>query len=470
MSQIQNIFKGQTNKNFTKHLIPDILAGVAVAVASVSTGAAFGILSGRGAFAGIVGTAVIAIIVAILGGTRRQIALPTGTMAAPSALMIAFAYDSFGKGNQGEQFITLVIILTGLFLIIGGIFNLGKYVSLIPELVVYGFANGLAGIILINQTSRLFGFSGFQVKLGDTRILGIETGSKLSGNMYLNIAIALATLILIFCIPLITKKLKLSEKVRAILPASLITIVVMTVITSVMNLGIQKTSFGVELNSLSAYIDLVKSYFPTLSFVTDINILLKALPWAIQLAVIAYLDTLLTSILLDNMTSEPTKRGKELVAQGIANIVSGSLGGILGAQSTVTSILALKEGMKTRLAGVVVGLVTIAILALFSSYVSLIALAVFAGVLAKVAWDTLDKPFFQAYFTRKWYKNEMRNYQLFIVMWTAILTILIDLNVAVITGTIIYYALKKFKKVRDVSQKDYDEVKEQHLVDTLIYD
>lgn len=457
-------------KDVKKNFLPDLLAGIAVAVASVSTGAAFGILSGRGAFAGIVGTAVISIIVAILGGTRRQIALPTGTMSAPSALMIAFAYDSFGKNAQGEQFITLIMILTGLFLIIAGIFNLGRFIALIPELVVYGFANGLAGIILINQASRLFGFSGFQLKFGETRILGIETGSKLTGDMTLNIFIALVTLILIFAIPIITKKLGLSEKVRAVLPASLITIVLMTVITTVAGFGIQKTTLGVQLDSFSAYLDLIKNYFPTISFITDINILLKALPWALQLTVIAYLDSLLTSVLLDKMTGEPSKRGKELIAQGIANAVSGSLGGILGAQSTVTSILALKEGMKTRLTGVIAGVVTIIILALFSSYVTLIALAVFAGVLAKVAWDTLDKPFFQAYFTRQWYKINLRNTQLFIILWTAILTILIDLNVAVITGTFIYYVLKKYGKVRDVSQADYDEVKSQHLEDVLIYD
>jgi len=453
-----------------KNFLPDLLAGIAVAVASVSTGAAFGILSGRGAFAGIVGTAVISIIVAFLGGTRRQIALPTGTMSAPSALMIAFAYDSFGKNAQGEQFITLIMILTGIFLIIGGIFNLGRFVSLIPELVVYGFANGLAGIIIINQASRLFGFSGFEVKIGDTRVLGIETGSKLTGDMALNIFIALVTLVLIFAIPIITKKLGLSEKVRAILPASLITIVLMTVITTVMGLGIQKTTLGVQLDSVGSYLDLIKSYFPTFAFMTDMNIISKALPWALQLSVIAYLDTLLTSVLLDNMTGEKTKRGKELVAQGIANAISGSMGGILGAQSTVTSILALKEGMKTRVAGVVAGVVTIIILALFSNYVTLIALAVFAGVLAKVAWDTLDKPFFQAYFSRQWYKLQLRNYQLFIILWTAILTILIDLNVAVLTGTIIYYILKRSNKVKDISQADYDEVKEQKLEDVLMYD
>lgn len=455
---------------FKNFLVSDLLAGVAVAVASVSTGAAFGILSGRGAFAGIVGTAIISIVVAILGGTRRQIALPTGTMAAPSALMIAFAYDSFGKSAQGEQFITLIMILTGIFLIIGGIFNLGRFVSLIPELVVYGFANGLAGIILINQGSRIFGFSGFQFKIGDTRIMGIETGSKLTGDMALNIIIALFTLCLIFAIPYLTKKIGLPEKIRAVLPASLITIVIMTIATTVGALSIQKTSLGVQLDSFGSYLDLIKSYFPTFAFITDMNIILKALPWALQLSVIAYLDTLLTSVLLDNMTEEKTKRGKELVAQGIANAISGSMGGILGAQSTVTSILALKEGMKTRVAGVVAGLVTIVTLVLFSNYVTLIALAVFAGVLAKVAWDTLDKPFFQAYFTRQWYKLQLRNIQLFIIMLTATLTILIDLNVAVLTGTIIFYILKKYNKVKDISQADYDEVKEQKLQDVLLYD
>jgi len=453
-----------------KNFIPDLLSGIAIAVASVSTGAAFGILSGRGAFAGIVGTAVISIIVAILGGTRRQISLPTGTMAAPTSLMIAFAYESFGKGVGGEQFITLIMILTGLFLFLGGIFNLGRFVSFIPELVVYGFANGLAGIILINQGSRIFGFSGFRVEAGGFRILGVETGSLISGGTILNLCIAVGTLLLIYLVPYFSKKLNVPEKIRSIIPASFIAIILATITITFFNIGVQKTSLGVSLSSFDEYFKLILSYFPSISMFLDISLILKALPWAIQLAVIAYLDTLLTTILIDNMTGEKTKRGKELVAQGIANVVSGSLGGILGAQSTVSSILALKEGMRTRLAGVVAGVTTIIILSLFSSLISLIALSVFAGVLLKVAWDTLDKPFFIAYFSRRWYLVKKHNLQLFIIMWTTILTIIIDLNVAVFTGTVLFYILKKYSGLKDISQTDYDEQKDQKLVDTPIYD
>ncbi len=458
------------NKESRQNFVPDLLSGVAIAVASVSTGAAFGILSGRGAFAGIVGTAIISIIVAILGGTRRQISLPTGTMAAPTSLMIAFAYESFGKNAGGEQFITLIMILTGLFLIVGGVFNLGRFVSFIPELVVYGFANGLAGIILINQASRIFGFSGFKVEWAGNRILGIETGMLISGGTLVNLGIAIITLILIYAVPFVSKKLNVPEKICAILPASFIAIIITTICVSVLNLGVEKTTLGVSLQSFEEYFKLIGSYFPTLSMFLDVNLLLRALPWAIQLAVIAYLDTLLTTILIDKMTGEKTKRGKELLAQGLANIVSGSMGGILGAQSTVSSILALKEGMRTRLAGVVAGVTTIIILSLFSSLVSLIALAIFAGVLLKVAWDTLDKPFFIAYFSRKWYLVKKHNLQLFIILWTTVLTIIIDLNVAVLTGTVLFYVLKKYSGLEDISQKDYDEQKEQKLVDVPIYD
>jgi sulfate permease, SulP family len=459
--------------NKFENIIPDLLSGVAIAVASVSTGAAFGILSGRGAFAGIIGTGVIAIIVAILGGTRRQIALPTGTMAAPTALMTAFAYESFTQmGNKipAEQFITLVMILTGVFLLIGGIFNLGRFVSIIPELVVYGFANGLAGIILINQASRVFGFRGFEWKVGDYRIMGIETGKYLSGGTLNNLLIAIATLVLIFSVPTIAKTLKIPEKVRAIIPASFVSILVMTFVITLVNIGVQKVDLGVQLSSFNDYLLLITNYFPSMEMFTG-PLLLKALPWAFQLAIIAYLDTLLTSILLDSITGEKTKRGKELVAQGIANIFSGSLGGILGAQSTVSSLLALKEGMRTRLAGVVTGVSTLIILALFSNLIGNIALAVFTGVLLKVAWDTLDKPFFEAYFVRKWYSIPARNWQLFIILWTTILTIVIDLNVAVISGTILFFLLKKLGRVMDISQKDYDdEVPEMHLQDIPLND
>lgn len=126
-----------------KTFISDLLAGLTVSFAALSLGAAFGIMSGRGAFAGMLGAAIIPIITSLFGGTRLQASGPTAPMTAVTALLVANAYDSFGGDKHlADEFITLVLLLAGVFIILSGIFKLGKYIQLVPQVVVLGFMNG----------------------------------------------------------------------------------------------------------------------------------------------------------------------------------------------------------------------------------------------------------------------------------------------------------------------------------------
>ena len=136
-------------------VVSDLFAGLTSAIAYLALGAALGIVSGRGAFAGVIACAVISGIVAVCGGTRRQLTVPTPTMAVPMAGVVAFAYDTFGQTAQADQFLTMAIVSAGAILIIAGIFNLGRYISLIPNLIVYGFANGLALLLWWNQITKV---------------------------------------------------------------------------------------------------------------------------------------------------------------------------------------------------------------------------------------------------------------------------------------------------------------------------
>ena len=110
-------------------IITDLLAGLTVSFAALALGAAFGIMSGRGAFAGMIAAAVIPIITGLFGGTRLSVSGPTGPMTAVSSLVVAFAYESFQDKILAEQFITLVFIMLGVFLILASILRLGKYIS-----------------------------------------------------------------------------------------------------------------------------------------------------------------------------------------------------------------------------------------------------------------------------------------------------------------------------------------------------
>jgi SulP family sulfate permease len=175
---------------------------------------------------------------------------------------------------------------------------------------------------------------------------------------------------------------------------------------------------------------------------------------------LAYLDSLLTALVIDRMTKEKSNLNKELWAQGLANGVAGALQAIPGAQATIRSVLLLKEGAQTRLAGVLIGVFALMSLLIFKDYLTLVPAAVFAGVLLKAGLDVSDKDFPSYYFRYKWFESRNRNIQMAFIVYTTIVTVLVDLNVAVITGTILFYIAQWKFKMQDV-EPDLQLVSEQ---------
>jgi SulP family sulfate permease len=175
-----------------------------------------------------------------------------------------------------------------------------------------------------------------------------------------------------------------------------------------------------------------------------------------ELMLLAYLDSLLTALVVDKMTKEKSKLNKELVAQGLANATSAIFQGIPGAQATIRSVLLIKEGAQSRLAGVLLGVFALIILLLLKDWLSLVPAAVFMGVLLKAGLDVADKDFVITYFKRKWSQSKERNIQLIFIAYTTVVTVVFDLNAAVITGTIFYYLIRYFLKIQDVESEIVD--------------
>jgi SulP family sulfate permease len=359
-------------------------------------------------------------------------------MTAIIALLVAFAYDRFAENSaHAEQLITLTILLSAVLIIITGLLKLGRFIQIVPQVVVLGFMNGIAVLIWVDQLKKLF---------------GIGEAVQIGGNMTTNILVAFSSLALIYLIPFTIKKLKISHDYSRFMPPILITIVVFTFFTIYSEVNIERVQLGSEIHSLSDFTELITSYFPTDKIFYSTETLWIILPFAIQLCLLAYLDSLLTSLVVDKMTKEKTNSNKELVAQGLANGVSGLLQGIPGAQATIRSVLLLKEGAQTRLAGVLVGVFALLGFLVFNNLITLIASAVFVGVLFKAGLDVLDYDFPTHYIKRKWYLNRMRNFQLLFILYTTIVTVIIDLNVAVISATIMYYLAKYFLKFKDAEE------------------
>jgi SulP family sulfate permease len=415
-------------------IITDLLAGLTVSFAALALGAAFGIMSGRGAFAGMIAAAVIPIITGLFGGTRLSVSGPTGPMTAVSSLVVAFAYESFQDKILAEQFITLVFIMLGVFLILASILRLAKFISYVPQVVILGFMSGIAMLIWIDQFKVVFGLGG---KVAP------------DGEVITNIVIALSTVLLIFLIPVILKKLKLPHNIRIFIPPTLSAIIIMTVITSVFNMNVGHIKLGSDGGSISDLATLAISYIPSMQ-ILKWEYIMMALPYALQLLLLGYLDSLLTALIMDNLTKEKSNYNKELFGQGLSNIASAIVMGIPGAQATIRSVLLFKEGAKTRLGAVSAGVIALLLFMVFKDYVTIVTSAVFIGVLLKAAWDVFEREFLTIYLKRKWYLNKSRNIQLGFILYTMFATALVDLNFAVFSGSVFFYLAKRYWKITDV--------------------
>ena len=425
-----------------KRFLGDVTAGLTVSFAAISLGAAFGAMSGRGAFAGMIGAAVIPIIASTFGGTRLQASGPTAPMTAVSAVTVAFAYDSFAEKALAEQFITLVFLMNAICLLIAGVVRLGRLISYVPNVVILGFMNGIAVLIWKDQIVKVLALSGKPV---------------MEGGIWLNIAIALITFGLIYGIVWALKKLNIRKQIRSLISGVLWSIIIMTALSLAIGLSLERIQLGNTIGSFSEFGAMLSNYFP--SEILQRQYIMMALPYALQLTLLAYLDSLLTALIIDRMTRTKSNLNKELIAQGLANGMSGILQGIPGAQATIRSVLLIKEGAQTRFAGVLIGIFALLSIVLFKDYLALVPAAVFVGVLLKAGLDVFDKDFPTYYLQNQWFNSPVRNIQLLFILYTTVITVLIDLNIAVLSGTVIFYVSKYFWKVQDV-ESDFEQVSE----------
>ena len=424
------------------------MAGLTVSFAALSLGAAFGVMSGRGAFAGMVGAAIIPIIASLFGGTRIQASGPTAPMTAVTAVLVAQAYDRWsGEPAMAEQFITLVLLIASLLIMLAGALRLGRFIKLVPQVVVLGFMNGIAILIWKDQLTKLFGLAG---------------KTALEGSMLTNVLVAFSVLTMIYILPLLFRALRVPAQMRRLMPSIFLTILLFTVMTESYGLDIEHVKLGEGIASFGTFVNMLFSYFPTAQLLST-DILLLATPLAFQLCLLAYLDSLLTSLVIDKMVKEETRHNKELLAQGLANGLTALLQGIPGAQATIRSVLLIKEGAQSRMAGVFVGVFALLGLLVFSKLIGMIAAAVFVGVLFKAGLDVLDRDFPVAYFRYGWIKNKQRNFQLAIILYTSFVTVALDVNIAVITGTVLFFLAKKYIGATD-AESDFSDV---HASDLL---
>lgn len=424
----------------TRQLARQLLAGLTVSFVAISLGAAFGVLSGRGALAGILSAGVIALITAALGGTRVQCSGPTAPMTAVTILLVSAVTGGLLAEHptvDPDRFINLVLLLTGVFLIVAAVLRLGRFVRWVPKVVISGFMNGIAVLIWVGEIQSLFGWWG---------------KNNYTGGIVINLTVAAMTLILIVVLPSLLGRV--DRRLNSFFPATLLAIVIATAICSFCQLQIQRVSLGASISSVQDLTTMVAHHFPT---EWSLSLLLLALPFALQLMMLAYLDTLLTSLVVDrkyqlmHQISAATRPNKELAAQGVANASVALFGGIPGAQATIRSVLILNEGATMRFAGIMVGVFVLIEMLLFQDWIGLIPQAVFSGVLLKVGYDVFDWSPIMSYFRRRVrdtgvggvaQSNSVSHWAMAFIVGTTLITVFVNLTAAVLLASVLFYLLR----------------------------
>ncbi len=471
-------------KNIFTHFRGNLFGGITAGIVALPLALAFGVQSGLGPDAGLYGAIFIGFFASLFGGTPLQISGPTAPMTAVSMLVIA----GIIAGNDGDvvkalPYILLVFLLAGLLQVLLGILKLGKYIKYIPYPVVSGFMTAIGVIILVTQLLPLLGYyveddqeliSNFKPQAEEVlmeKILKDEVGegilvleniketavraenitaaeitseakslakSSSSGVLgaikslpralehvdYLEFILAALTILIIFGF----------KRITTAIPSTLVAL--LTVSGGAYFLGldyrpIQQIPAGFPMPHLEIFSEF------QLSAVTPYLFM------ALTLALLGAIDSLLTSVVADNMTKTRHNPNKELVGQGIGNSIAAIFGGLPGAGATIRTVVNINSGGKTRLSGMIAALVLLVVLLALGPIASQIPAAVLAGILITVGIGVMDYKGLKAI-------PYMPKAEIFIMITVLLLATFWNLVYAVAIG-LIYASLVFMKKMGEVA-------------------
>ena len=426
----------------TNNIKGDLFGGITAGIVALPLALAFGIqafggvndpsAASMGALAGIVGATMLGFFAALLGGTHSQISGPTGPMTVVTATLIGGVWASPG-GSLADVLISMSLagLFCGLFQILFGIIKLGKYIRYIPYPVLSGFMSGIGVIIILQQLYPLVGLkgSGTMVDL----LMGIPHAVS-QGISITALLLGLGTIAIIYLLPLLTKKI----------PATLVALVVMTVVSLFCHLDgryiIGDIPSGLPMPFFAkAGLDMAS--------VDWLAVLKAAVIPGLTLAGLGSIDTLLTSVVADNITKTKHNSNKELIGQGIGNAVAGLFCGLPGAGATMRTVVNVKSGGRTQLSGMVHALLLLAVLLGLGGLVKYVPLSVLAGILITVGWGIIDF---------KGFKDLLRipKADAVVLIVVFLVTVFVDLLTAVGIGMVIACVLF-MKRASDLVEGGY---------------
>ncbi|WP_017307099.1 SulP family inorganic anion transporter [Spirulina subsalsa] len=400
-----------------RHWRGDLFGGVTAAIVALPLALAFGVASGAGAIAGLYGAMIVGFFAALCGGTPTQVSGPTGPMTVVVATVIATLVARHPDTGLAMTF--TVIMLGGVLQILFGVMRLGQYITLIPYTVISGFMSGIGVIIVLLQIPPLLGHTG---PGGVVNTLE-QLPNYLANPNWVALGLGGLTLVIVYGMP---------RRFNKILPAPLVALIVVTIVSVVFFSDVPLDRIGPIPRGLPT------PRFPTFS----LNELTDMFRYALMLAVLGAIDSLLTSLVADSISRTQHDSDRELIGQGIGNLLSGLFGGLPGAGATMRTVVNVQSGGKTPLSGMIHAFVLLIVVLQAGPLTAQIPLAVLAGLLLKVGIEILDWGFIK----RSPRLSLKGTGIMYLVLF---LTVFVDLITAVLVGAFVADTLT-IKRLTDV--------------------
>jgi len=405
----------------TKDLKGDLFGGLTAGVVALPLALAFGEASGAGPIAGLYGAIFVGFFASLFGGTGSQVTGPTG----PMVVVFAGVYAAL-DGNPSLVFTT--VVLAGAIQIAFGVFKLGQYIRLVPYPVISGFMSGIGCIIIALQTSRLLGH---EPEGSGTIPALVEIPSAVADPNFAALILGVLTLLIAF---------KWPARLAKIVPPPLAALIIGTLASLFLS---GAPILGDIPTGLPSFI------MPSLNQDT-ILIVFEA---ALILALLGSIDSLLTSLVADNMTRTRHNSNRELVGQGIGNVMAGLFGGIASAGATMRTVINIRTGGTTKISGMLHSLFLLAIVIVLAPLAANIPHTVLAGILIKTGWDIIDRAYIvKAHRGPRW--------DLALMLLVLTLTVFVDLITAVVAGVVLaslafvkQIADEQLKSLRDITNE-----------------
>lgn len=391
----------------------EILSGLTVALALVPEAVAFAFVAGVEPLVGLYAAFMVGLLAATLGGRPGMISGATGAMAVVMVSLVA---------EHGVEYLFAAVILTGLIQISAGMLRLGKYIRMVPYPVMLGFVNGLAIVIFLAQLQH------FQVSLPD--------GGKewLSGTpLWIFLGLIMLTMVIIHFLP----------KFTGAFPASLAAIIVVSLL--VIGLDINTNTVG-DLASIEGGLPVFS--IPSVPF--NLETIIIILPYAVILAAVGLIESLLTLSLIDDVTNTRGRGNRECVGQGIANTVTGFFGGMGGCAMIGQSMININSGGRQRLSGVAAALFLLAFILFASSLIEKIPMAALVGVMFIVVLATFEWSSLRI-------MGKIPRSDAFVLVLVSGVTVVTDLAIAVIVGVIVSALVFAWEHAKHINVKGYDD-------------